>query len=32
MTDNAPVISCKNVWKLFGPNPENYLSKMPEGM
>ena len=32
MTDNAPVISCKNVWKLFGPSPENYLSKMPEGM
>lgn len=31
MTDNAPVISCKNVWKIFGANPEAYLAKMPEG-
>ncbi|MAD95148.1 MAG: ABC transporter ATP-binding protein, partial [Rhodobacteraceae bacterium] len=32
MTDNAPVISCRNVWKLFGPSPESYLSKIPEGI
>lgn len=32
MTDNAPVISCRNVWKLFGPSPESYLSKIHEGM
>jgi glycine betaine/proline transport system ATP-binding protein len=25
------VISCKNVWKIFGNNPEAYLSKMPAG-
>lgn len=24
----APVISAKNVWKLFGPRPEAYLRKM----
>jgi len=24
-----PVISCKNVWKIFGPNPEKYLAGMP---
>ena len=23
------VISCKNVWKIFGNKPENYLAKMP---
>ncbi|MEP0960415.1 MAG: glycine betaine/L-proline ABC transporter ATP-binding protein [Roseobacter sp.] len=28
MTD-APVISCSNVWKIFGPDPENYLKRMP---
>ncbi len=27
----APVISAKNVWKLFGPDPERYLRSMPEG-
>ncbi|MEL6102331.1 MAG: betaine/proline/choline family ABC transporter ATP-binding protein [Pseudomonadota bacterium] len=27
----APVISAKNVWKLFGPSPEAYLRSMPEG-
>jgi len=27
----APVISAKNVWKLFGPTPEAYLRSMPEG-
>jgi len=26
-----PVISCKNVWKIFGSDPEKYLSNMPEG-
>lgn len=30
MTD-SPVISAQNVWKLFGPNPEKYLSQMPDG-
>ena len=24
-----PVISCKNVWKIFGPNPDKYLAGMP---
>lgn len=28
MTDQ-PVISCKNVWKIFGADPEGYLKKMP---
>jgi glycine betaine/proline transport system ATP-binding protein len=27
----APVIAAKNVWKLFGPDPERYLKSMPEG-
>jgi len=31
MNSNTPVISCKNVWKLFGPHPERYLSQMTEG-
>ncbi|MEM8793435.1 MAG: betaine/proline/choline family ABC transporter ATP-binding protein [Pseudomonadota bacterium] len=30
MTD-APVIAARNVWKLFGPNPERYLAAMPAG-
>ena len=30
MTD-APVISCKNVWKIFGSDPAGYLAKMPTG-
>ncbi len=25
------VISCKNVWKIFGADPEGYLAKMPAG-
>jgi glycine betaine/proline transport system ATP-binding protein len=25
----TPAISCKNVWKIFGPNPEKYLAGMP---
>ena len=35
MTTNAskdtPVISAKNVWKIFGNNPEKYLKEMPAG-
>ncbi|MEO0774456.1 MAG: ATP-binding cassette domain-containing protein [Pseudomonadota bacterium] len=31
MTSDAPVISCRNAWKIFGPNPTNYLKSMPEG-
>ncbi len=27
----APVISAKNVWKLFGPDPERYLKSMAQG-
>jgi len=27
----APVISARNVWKLFGAQPEKYLSAMPDG-
>jgi glycine betaine/proline transport system ATP-binding protein len=30
MTDDT-VISCKDVWKLFGANPKAYLENMPEG-
>lgn len=30
MTDSNPVISCENVWKLFGKNPVGYLKKTPE--
>ncbi|MGB0798465.1 MAG: quaternary amine ABC transporter ATP-binding protein [Planktomarina sp.] len=32
MTDTAPVIECKNVWKLFGAHPERYLANMKPGM
>lgn len=31
MSNDAPVISCSNVWKVFGQNPEKYLRSMPEG-
>ena len=31
MTSDAPVISCRKAWKIFGPNPERYLQSMPEG-
>ncbi|WP_271951750.1 quaternary amine ABC transporter ATP-binding protein [Ruegeria faecimaris] len=31
MSATAPVISAKNVWKLFGPSPESYLKSMPAG-
>ncbi|MCK8462229.1 glycine betaine/L-proline ABC transporter ATP-binding protein [Aliiroseovarius sp. S1339] len=26
-----PVISCRNVWKIFGAHPERYLAQMAEG-
>lgn len=32
MTAENPVISCKNVWKIFGPDPEAFMKTMPEGM
>jgi glycine betaine/proline transport system ATP-binding protein len=32
MSAEAPVISCQNVWKLFGANPEKYLESMKPGM
>jgi glycine betaine/proline transport system ATP-binding protein len=32
MSDQVPVISCKNVWKLFGPSPRKYLSQMKPGL
>jgi len=28
--DASPVISCKNVWKLFGPKPEDYFATGPQ--
>ncbi|MEM9912068.1 MAG: betaine/proline/choline family ABC transporter ATP-binding protein [Pseudomonadota bacterium] len=28
MSSASPVISCRNAWKLFGPNPERYLAGM----
>lgn len=31
MTQKKPVISAKNVWKLFGAKPEQYLASMPDG-
>ena len=27
-----PVITCKNVWKLFGPDPVAFLDQMPAGL
>lgn len=32
MISNTPVISARNVWKLFGPDPKGYMSKMKPGM
>ncbi len=29
MNETAPVITAKNVWKLFGPNPQKYLANLP---
>jgi len=31
MTTRSPVISCQNVWKVFGQNPKAYLKTLPEG-
>jgi len=31
MSAETPVISCQNVWKIFGNKPEDYLAQMPEG-
>ena len=31
MSAENTVISCKNVWKVFGDDPKRYLAKMPEG-
>jgi len=31
MNDATPVIAARNVWKLFGANPEKYLGDMPAG-
>ena len=28
MTTTSPVIACRDVWKLFGPKPEDYLASM----
>lgn len=28
---SSPVISARNVWKIFGEKPEAYLARMPEG-
>ena len=32
MSTEAPVISCKNVWKIFGNDPEGFLKNMKQGM
>lgn len=32
MSSDRPVISCRNVWKLFGPDPEGFLNSMPKDM
>ncbi len=32
MSADAPVISCQNVWKVFGPDPKGFLNNMPAGM
>jgi glycine betaine/proline transport system ATP-binding protein len=32
MTAHKPVISCQNVWKIFGPDPKAFIKSMPEGM
>ncbi|MFQ5565413.1 MAG: glycine betaine/L-proline ABC transporter ATP-binding protein [Paracoccaceae bacterium] len=31
MNSEAPVITARNVWKLFGASPEKYLASMPAG-
>ena len=30
MTTATPVINCRNVWKVFGNEPEKYLSNLPK--
>ena len=30
MAEATPVINCRNVWKMFGNEPEKYLSQMPK--
>ncbi|MFT4962354.1 MAG: glycine betaine/proline transport system ATP-binding protein, partial [Paracoccaceae bacterium] len=32
MSAEAPVISCKNAWKIFGPDPAGFLKSMRPGM
>jgi glycine betaine/proline transport system ATP-binding protein len=31
MTTDQPVISCRDIWKLFGPDPQGYLAGMTPG-
>ncbi|WP_135503960.1 quaternary amine ABC transporter ATP-binding protein [Roseovarius aestuariivivens] len=31
MSTDQPVISCRNIWKLFGPDPRAYLAAMTPG-
>ena len=31
MSAETPVISCQNVWKIFGDKPQKYLADMPAG-
>ncbi len=31
MSGNETIISCRNVWKLFGARPRRYFGKMPAG-
>ncbi len=32
MSTDSPVISCKNVWKVFGNDPKKFLENMTPGM
>lgn len=32
MSSEAPVISCKNAWKIFGPDPKKFLKTMTPEM
>ena len=32
MSIDIPVISCKNVWKIFGPDPKKFLNNMSDDM
>ncbi len=32
MSESDTVISCRNVWKLFGKNPEQFLAEITPGM